>query len=246
MKRVTTFFFLLILSTSCMNETTAQKFSGSFAGNQTGIVSTATFTTEKDQLKGKVVMNGKTGTVTGVVTDTLCMGTIYDEEMHKNYSFSATINNSTLRFAITFPELNNQVIELVMQKEQTQQAKTKSTAGKGDRNKAVVGLWRYTEVLSSGSGGNYMSFSTDYFMEFKEDGTALSWTGNSAGGSSDVSISAAESDKTEKSNWRTDTEKLYFIDPATGKEVHTFYYAEPSRMMLHDGKGTRKVLQRIR
>jgi hypothetical protein len=137
-------------------------------------------------------------------------------------------------------------VELVMQKEQKQPAKTTTAAGKGSRNKAVVGLWRYTEVLSSGSGGNYMSFSTDYFMEFKEDGTVLSWTGKSAGGSSDVSISAEESAKTEKSNWRTDTEKLYFIDPATGKEVHTFYYAEPSRMMLHDGKGTRKVLQRIR
>ena len=33
-----------------------------------------------------------------------------------------------------------------------------------EKNTALVGVWKYTEVLSSGSGDNYMSFSTEFFM----------------------------------------------------------------------------------
>jgi hypothetical protein len=246
MKKFTTFFCLVIISISCMNESTAQKFAGSFTGNQTGIVSTATFTANKDQLKGKIVMNGKTGTVTGVITDTLCTGTVYDEEMQKDYSFSASVSNKTLRFSITFPELNNQVVELVMQKEQPAPKTATAATGKGDRNKALVGLWRYTEVISSGSGGNYMSFSTDYFIEFKEDGTMLSWTGKSGGGSADISISGEAAATAEKVGWYTKADKIYFVDLAAGKEDYVFYYAEPSRIMLNNGKGNKRVFQRLR
>lgn len=101
-------------------------------------------------------------------------------------------------------------------------------------------------MLSSGSGDNYSSFATDYFMEFKADGTVLSWTGKSAGGSGNTFVEGVGSVKAEKGEWYTEGKTLFLIDPITKQKVSTLFYAEQNRMMLHNGGSEKKIFERIK
>ncbi|RYY70896.1 MAG: hypothetical protein EOO13_05050 [Chitinophagaceae bacterium] len=113
------------------------------------------------------------------------------------------------------------------------------------RNNSLLGLWRYTETFNSGSGDNFASLSTDYFMEFKNDGTVYSWSGKSAGSMGDINIEGHTS-TAEKANWYTEGKTLFLENPATGSKTSILYYAEPGRMMLHNGGQEKKILTRIR
>lgn len=227
----------------------AQKYNGHFSGDQPGLTSSAELTVQNKQLKGKVYMNGKLANVSGTITDSASAGTIFDVEVSKTYSYRSILRGNELHFFITFPELNYQELELVMQREKknpaTKPASNSATKSVGKKDARLVGVWRYTEVFSSGSGDNYASFSTDYFMEFKADGTVLSWTGKSAGGSGTVSIDGNGSAKVEKGEWYTEGKTLYLTDPVTNQKVSTLFYAEQSRMMLHNGGSDKKIFQRI-
>ena len=80
-------------------------------------------------------------------------------------------------------------------------------------------------------------------MEFKADGTVLSWTGRSAGsGYSSNGGSAANADKGE---WYTEGKTLYLIDPATKQKASTQFFAEEGRMMLHNGGAEKKIFTRV-
>jgi hypothetical protein len=246
MKKIITITFLIV---SIMGDTTgtAQGFSGSFSGNQPGITSSAILTVKDAVLSGSVIMNGKKGNVQGSVNDSTATGTVYDIEMQKEYAFTASIQKEQLRLSVVFPELNNQAIELLLQKENAPENEPgKKIKDSLPRNAAITGLWRYTDMISSGYGDGYMSFSTDYFMEFNEDGTVQSWTGKSGGGNSTISISGDVSVKKDKAVWHTEAGKLFFTDPVTGEKRYSFFNAEPSRLLLHDGKGNRKLFQRVR
>lgn len=238
---------LLFAFTMCTSDhLPAQNFSGSFKGNQNGISSSAFFTVKNKQLTGTVVLNGKSGQITGTVNDSISTGTLYDTEVQKNYSYTGRLSGDELSFSMIFPELNNQVVEVTMQRETGATSATKNTASPkniGAKNPALVGVWLHTEVLSSGSGSNYSSFSTEYFMEFKADGTVLSWTGRSAGsGYSSNGGSAANADKGE---WYTEGKTLYLIDPATKQKASTQFFAEEGRMMLHNGGAEKKIFTRV-
>ena len=115
----------------------------------------------------------------------------------------------------------------------------------GEKNIALVGLWRYTETFSSGSGDNYASFSTDYFMEFKGDGTVYSWKGKSAGGMGDISLESTAG-AAEKGTWYTEGKTLFLTDPATGSKSSVLFYAETNRLMLHNGGKEQKVMSRVK
>ncbi len=231
----------------CYTTGAAQNFAGSFSGKQPGITSSAILSVKDAVLSGSVIMNGKKGNIRGSVNDSTATGTVYDIEMQKEYAFSANIQKDQLRLSIVFPELNNQSIELLLQKEiaslEEPGKKMKDTLS---RDAAITGLWRYTDIISSGYGDGYMSFSTDYFMEFLEDGTVISWTGKSGGGNSTVSISGEASAKKDKATWHTEAGKLFFTDPVTGEKVFSFFSVEPAKLLLHDGKGNRKLFQRVR
>jgi len=238
---------LLIFSAMCYTTGTAQGFNGSFSGNQPGITSSAILSVKEQVLSGSVIINGKNGKVNGSVHDSTATGTVYDIEMQKEYAFTASIQKGQLRFSIVFPELNNQAIELLLQKETVSVNEPgKRSNDSLPRHAAIPGLWRYTDIISSGYGDGYTSFSTDYFMEFKEDGTVLSWTGKSGGGSSTISITGDASVKKDKAIWHTEADKLFFTDTVTGEKLFSFFYAEPSKLLLHDGKGNKKLFQRVR
>lgn len=239
--------FLFCLTMIVMGEINAQKFSGQFAGSQNGIQSTAELTVTGKQLGGSVSMNGNKATVTGTITDSTSTGTVYDVVTGKTYSYYGTLRGNELNFSITFPELNNQAIQLQMQRVTTIADNEKVVNDPSKKKDArLVGTWRYTDIITSGSGGNFGSFSTDYFMEFKADGTVLSWMGSSGGGVGDQSISSTGNSKVEKGQWYTEGKTLFFVDPATGQKVSTLFYAEASRIMLHNGGDTKKVWERIK
>ncbi|MEO9004924.1 MAG: hypothetical protein ABI288_09315 [Ginsengibacter sp.] len=228
----------------------AQNFSGSFKGNQNGISSSAVFIVKNKQITGTVILDGKSGQVTGTVNGNTSTGTLYDSETQKNYTYTGKLSGNELHFSMVFPELNDQEIELIMQRETAGTSAKENTASannNGTKNPALIGLWSYTEVLSSGSGDNYGSFSTEYFMEFKADGTMLSWTGRSAGSSADMGLSsegqsAANAVKVE---WYTEGKNLFLVDPGTKEKVSILFFAEENRMMLHNGGKEKKVLHRV-
>ncbi len=227
----------------------AQNFQGTFSGVQPGITSSAKLTVQDRQLLGRIIMNGKGADVNGIIKDSVSTGTVYDTELNKSYAYSSVIRQNELHFFITFPELNNQAIELILKKDDASAEKNSiaETLSKSyNKDAKLYGIWRYTEVISSGSGDNYASFSTDYFMEFKADGTAFSWTGKSAGGSGNISIEGKAPASAEKGQWYTEGKTLFLIDPVSKQKVSTLYFAEEKRMMLHNGGNEKKIFQRIR
>ncbi|MBK8952372.1 MAG: hypothetical protein IPM85_08925 [Chitinophagaceae bacterium] len=222
-----------------LKDASAQKYNGRFSGEQPGLSSSAEFVVLNNKLKGKVFMNGKQANIDGTVKDSASEGTVFDVEMSITYNYRSVLRGNELHFFIKFPELNDQEVELVMNRERnasiTRPATIKSTKTAGAKDARLIGLWRHTEVLSSGSGDNYASFATDYFMEFKTDGTVLSWTGRSGGGSGNVSIEGNGSAKADMGEWYTEGKTLFLIDPVTKQKGSVLFYAEQNRMMLHDG-----------
>ena len=242
MKRI---IFLFCLISITMTGIDAQKFSGQFTGSQNGIQSTADLTVTDKQLGGSVTMNGNKATVTGTITDSISTGTVYDVVTGKTYSYYSKLRGNKLSFSITFPELNNQVIDLQMQRVNATAANVNDPSKKKDPR--LIGTWRYTDIITSGSGGNFSSFSTDYFMEFNADGTLLTWRGSSGGSVGDQTISTTNGNSaTEKGQWYTEGKTLFLVDPTTGQKASTLFYAEANRIMLHNGGASKKVWERIK
>jgi hypothetical protein len=238
--------FSFILTIIIMSENYAQKFAGTFAGSHDGIQSTADLILTGTQLSGSVSMNGNKATVTGTITDSISTGTVYDVVTGKTYSYHSTLRGNDLKFSITFPELNNQTIQLQMQRVTATASQVVNDPSK-KKDPRLVGTWRYNDIITSGSGGNFSSFSTDYFMEFKADGTLLTWRGSSGGSVGDQTISTTGGNSlVEKGQWYTEGKTLFFVDPATGQKVSTLFYAETNRFMLHNGGANKKVWERIK
>lgn len=237
----------LFTCTMCTSDSLpAQDFNGSFKGEQTNLSTTATLKVVNNKLTGTIIMNGEPGRVAGAITDSTSSGIIYDEVMKKEYAYTSSITGDEIRFHITFPELNNLVIDIIMQRIQATNSSSNTTyKNTGNKNPALLGIWRYTEVLSSGSGNNYGSFSTSYYMEFKSDGTVYSWKGKSAGGTSGVTIEGGGSSNADKGEWYTDGKTLYLSD-ASGQKGSMLFYAEANRMMLHNGGKEKKIFERVK
>lgn len=111
-----------------------------------------------------------------------------------------------------------------------------------ERNNSLVGLWRNTEILSSGSGDSYMSFATDYFLEFQENGTILNWVGSSAGAG--YYVASEDRNNAEKGEWRTNENILFLIDPVTKQEFKTYFYIQDQRLMLSN-ENSKKIFDKI-
>lgn len=88
-----------------------------------------------------------------------------------------------------------------------------------EKDARLVGTCRYTEVLSSGYGGDYTSLTTDYFFQFSDDGIFASWTGKGELGNSGGNSIDDLSENVVKATWYTKDGMLYFVDPSTQQEA---------------------------
>ena len=240
-------------------------FVGNFSGthNEKEIFVTLTAISRTNKIKGVLTMDGRTAQIAATEINAVCTGKIIEDDTQKKYNITAEIVNRKLHFNITFPEFNNQILALVLDRStlttnQGDSLITFDTSGDGiisstpsntsstkpvNRDRALVGKWRFTEVISSGSGQFYSSFSTDYFMQLSANGECRTWTGSSAGGSGNVSYDGSGSSNLEIAQWRTVAKNIVFINPTNNREMSIPYYAEENRMML---KGNlKRVYQRI-
>lgn len=246
-------------------KTAVSNFVGNFSGtqNEKEIFVTLTAIPRTNKIKGVLTMDGRTAQIAATEINAVCIGKIIEDDTQKKYNITAEIVNRKLHFNITFPEYNNQILALVLDRStlttnQGDSPITFDTSGDGiisstpsntsstkpvNRDRALVGKWRFTEVISSGSGQFYSSFSTDYFMQLSANGECRTWTGSSAGSSGNVSYNGSGSSNLEIAQWRTFGKNIVFINPTNNREMSIPYYAEENRMML---KGNlKRVYQRI-
>lgn len=215
-------------------------FNGNFDGINAGKSISISLKTANSSVTGLLMMNGESAQITGKVKLDYATGQIKELGSGKVYSFTAERKVNDLLFYITFPEYNNQVVKMELKKVI---AITASNV-KRKIDQSLVGTWRNTEVISSGSGEFYSSFSTDYFVSFNANGTALIWSGKSAGGTKDVLAEANGSSKAQRMEWYTNGKNLFFVDPVSKRESAVAFYAEPNRMMLSTAN-SKKVYHRI-
>ena len=250
-----------------MNDTktvlkTTSKFSGNFSGihNQKEIYITLIPETTSKKVSGFLMMDGRKAKIDVTEQNGICNGKITEDDTKKQYAIVMKFTGEKLNCSITFPEFNNQVLSFNLSKstsnlgrnENSVSTENKNTISSGKsnnhsnykRNPDVIGKWRFTEVISSGSGEFYASFSTDYFIKIHADGTAVTWTGKSAGGTNTVTIEGGYGTNVKQYQWYTNGKEFHFVNSQTGQEEAVNYYAEPSRMMFSYGNNKR-VYQRI-
>jgi uncharacterized protein YcfL len=233
---------------------TTNPFTGKYQSvNTNGSVFTD-ITENQHLIRGTFLMDGVNYQIIATSDGNRFQGKILDELQGKFYDVSSELKGSELHFAITIPELNNRVVDIPFTKQGVSAAKNltqssaqpKAQAALNNKEKSpkLIGTWRYTEVLSSGFGGNAASLATDYFVQFKPNGECLSWSGSSAGGSQDVSLESRGNGKVTREEWYTEGNKVTFIDPATREEASITFFAEEQRMMLKGSSS--KVYQRVK
>lgn len=211
------------------------KFSGNFFGVSNGkeIYVTLSSLQNSEMINGTLIMDGEKAKISATEINGICSGKITENNSDKTYQIGMNFVDDNLHFAITFPEYENQVLTLILSKTKGKLIKA-ITKRNEERNSNLIGIWRFTEVLSSGSGEFYTSFSTNYFLQFKSNGECISWTGKSAGGSNDVSIKDDGKSNVDVAQWQTKGNNVVFINPTTNKEISIPFYTEESRMILKD------------
>ena len=217
-------------------------FTGTYSTTLNGTLISITLSSKGNSVSGNFLMNGQQAKINGLIKNLSCTGKIVEDHTLKSYDFEASKNGENLNFKFVVPEQNNQTVHLVLKKENASKSNTLA-AGK-NRNSMLLGTWRYTEVISSGSGQFYSSFSTDYFIKFSSDGTAQIWTGKSAGGTNGVTIDSAKPGTVQQVEWYTEGKLLYLVQPNTKQKSAVTYYAETNRMLLTSGS-SKKVYQKI-
>ncbi len=215
-------------------------FTGNYFGTFNGTEITMQLANDENSVTGNLMMNGEQAKILAAKNNLKFEGKITEDNSQKTYAVSGEWKNNKLYFLITFPEYDNKTVEIILEKG----AKKSVSNSDANRNQMLVGTWRFTEVLSSGSGSNYMSFSTDYFVKFNADGTFVSWTGKSAGGSQNASIESGSGTNTATLKWHTSGKQLVLTDPKTQQSETINYYAENSRIMLSTNK-SKRVYQRV-
>lgn len=215
-------------------------FTGNYFGTFNGTEITMQLTNDENSVAGNLIMNGEQAKILATKNNLKFEGNITEDNSQKTYAVSGEWKDNKLYFLMTFPEYDNKTVEIILEKGVNKSVSNSNT----NRNQMLVGTWRFTEVLSSGSGSNYMSFSTDYFVKFNADGTFISWTGKSAGGSQNASIESNQSGNTATLKWHTSGKQLVLTDPKIQQSETINYYAENSRIMLSTSK-SKRVYQRV-
>ncbi|WP_298116472.1 hypothetical protein [Flavobacterium sp.] len=240
--------------------TVASIFTGNYIASYENASISAELTENQNVVKGFFYMDGVKNELIAISTRNTMKGKLKDKSKNIYYDFEAILNDNDLTFSITFPELDNRVVDLLLKKQgitidngnsnltTTQDAEvynSKSSAQLNSREKdrRLIGTWRYTEVLSSGYGDNYGSLATDYFIQFKPNGECLSWTGSSAGGTSDVTYESGGNGNVTKEGWYTEGKNVVFYDLNTNEEVSIPFLADENRFLLKGG--STKIYERV-
>lgn len=242
MKNALLILFIALTCTMCGNKNSPEKaFEGRFKGSRNNISATANLRVEGGRLSGTITMNGQPAEVDGDVEGDETWGRLTDKSTGKKYKYDGYIEDDELVISIQFPELNDEKIKLVMKKE------TGSTVKKGQKNSKreidpdVVGTWKNTEILGGGYGSE--SMTNESFMEFREDGTCISWAGQSSGPGY---YREEDRSNAQQGEWYTDGNQLFFIDPSSGEEASTNYSVNESGLLMSNGGNNKKIWQRVR
>ena len=123
---------------------------------------------------------------------------------------------------------------------------TNKKANQMNRDQRMIGTWRHTEVISSGSGEFSASMTTDDFMEFKANGSVTTWVGNATAGNADMTFESKEDGNVQKGLWNTNDShtQVIFTDPVSKQEATTNYFLEDSHLMFSNGNA-KKVYEKI-
>ncbi|MGV8994690.1 MAG: hypothetical protein ACOH1O_11345 [Flavobacterium sp.] len=251
---------VLMLIASCnsapsQNPTTSNIFAGKFQGMYDNSMATVTIKTEDQVISGIFTLDNQSFLLNGKSDGRTFIGEIVDEQSGNFHKVVAKIREGILLLQITFPEHNYQVLELALNRtnefaairnpEGSHAINNNYEPKRRSGDNALIGIWRYTEVLSSGSGEFYASFSTDYFMRINSDGTAVSWIGQSAGGSESISIEGSYGSDIKEFGWYTRGNQFYIVDPSHEEADKSItYYAESNRILLSNGDNKR-LFQRV-
>lgn len=252
--------FVSILISSC-NPSQSQDskppniFTGKYEGAVENTTATLRLWAEKEMVSGIFALENQTFTVNATSNAHTFAGEIVDDKSGSFHKIAGQIKGGTLFMQITFPEYNYQVVEIVLkpandliqvaQIQKSAQDKLTYQPENLPGDPALVGKWRFTEVLSSGSGEFYASFATDYFLRINSDGTAVSWTGQSAGGGDSMTIEGRYGSDIEEFGWYTRANQFYIVDPSHKEADKSItYYAESNRILLSNGDNKR-LFQRV-
>jgi len=230
---------ILFFFTMCKSKPSPeQEFEGNFKGQLKEVPIKANLTVSEKELSGTFIMNGQSSKINGTINNHSTEGRITDGETGKKYKYAGSIEGDELRLSVTFPELNNQEIEMTLQREGGTATKKDKPSKKGDINADLVGLWKHSEFL--GGGGESMTNET--MLEFLEDGTFSTWPGRSSGPGY---YRDEEKSKATSGGWYTDGNTLHLVDPATKEDATTNYSVSNSGLIL-TGSGGKKVFEKIR
>ena len=283
LKSLSVCFLLLFLSACGQNKTpkkikTSAKMAavttGVFTGNYKASYSNAAISaevTENDNIvKGFFFMDGVQNELKAISDRNTMTGKLKDKSKNVYYDFTANLKNNILRFSITFPELNNQVVELLLtkqgytsggennltitngdsnitttnQEEEVLTSKPSSSLNSKPKDSRLIGTWRHTEVLSSGGYGDYASMATDYFVQFKTNGECLSWTGSTAGGSNNATIEGNGNGEVTKEGWYTEDKTVIYYNLNTNEIIGSRpFIADETRILFKGGSNT--IYERI-
>lgn len=243
-------------------------FTGNYIASYENASISAELTENNTVVKGFFYMDGVSNEIIAISNRNTMKGKLKDKSKNIYYDFEAKLKGNELTFYITFPELDNRIVELLLTKqvytsggentititngdsnittsETTNGSSSKSSTQLNSKTKdsRLIGTWRYTEVLSSGYGDSYGSLATDYFIQFKSNGECLSWTGSSAGGTSDVTYQNKGNSDVTKEGWYTEGKNVVFYDLNTNEEVSIPFLADENRFLLKGG--STKIYQRV-
>lgn len=268
MKKIILLFYVLfscqskvessITDNSQITKVVTMKHSSPFVGNYSGtnnqkeIFISLSSVPRTNKIIGILILDRKQAQIATTETNAVCTGAVTEEDTQKKYTIVLKIIDKKLHCDIVFPEYNNQVLALVLERSTLtlnngdgnttidNEEGTVITSGSNSgsstkpliRDRALVGTWRFTEVISSGSGQFYSSFSTDYFIQLLENGSCITWTGKGAGGSANASLNYNKSNTVQSSLWHTDGKNVVFVNPNNNRKISIPYYAEENRMIL--------------
>lgn len=228
--------------TNSKTKQVVNSFTGDYESSSTGSSIFINLTEKNNTVSGTLTMNGELAKINGTIKDRVASGTIVEVDSKISYNFQAKKSAETLNFSIRIIGQNSNSVNLVFNKIKPQ--KLNSAIASKSRDSKLLGTWRHTEVISSGSGQFYSSFSTDYFVKFNADGTAFEWTGKSAGGTNSATIDANGNGKVQRMQWYTVGKVLYLVNPSNSQTAQVNYYAESNRMML-SSNNSKKIYTRI-
>jgi DNA-binding cell septation regulator SpoVG len=248
---------------------TNRLFTGKFIASYKNAEISAELIENNTVVNGFFYMDGVKNELIAISNRNTMNGKIKDTSKNIGYDFSAILKDKVLHFSITFPELHNQVVELLLTKQEyssseeidltisnrnsnittienapISNSKPNASINSRTKDRRLIGTWRYTEVLSSsGYAGNYASAATEYFIQFKPNGECRSWTGASVGGTSDFSFENSGNSNAAVGGWYTKDKNVIFYDLSTNEEASIPFLADENRFLL---KGAiTKIYERV-